>query len=471
MGELRCGTCSEGERGGDKALCCVQMADARTPITLHSILPSIFCRPLFPHELYPAVHQRKIWPAVGYHFKLIPNKRKSSARSAEVKGLHNLEIFSPTKIKLTHTRHRKLNTVRLFTGGCSVNAHPVDKSNQPTQPLNTSMGCGSSKGAPINRASALLDTALASHVAAIIGIAKENPEIVQYVSALRTEGWDTPDDFDSLAVEKLKDKPFCFKPGHLHKVVVSRATGAGGGEDTATAGGGNEGAGKIANAAGDALVVPASKHGGDASALLDNALASHIAAALQIAQENPEIVQYVSALRTDGCDTPTHFDDLTVEELSEEPFCFKRLHLKRVAQSRDKMKVGPGLDLRQSSTRGQCNLCGMDVLDSQPRSKDPATGLYQHEACQASAGVGRARARAPAVSESSQSQSSALNKLSTKPLLPALPQTRLLLLPDGKHAFLSYQWDVQEQVKEIKGMLNERQIKCTDAIFLTTRGH
>merc|ERR1719272_1902147 len=34
------------------------------------------------------------------------------------------------------------------------------------------------------------------------------------------------------------------------------------------------------------------------------------------------------------------------------------------------------------------------------------------------------------------------------------------LLPDGKHAFLSYQWDVQEQVKEIKEILNERNVKC-----------
>merc|ERR1719272_2517835 len=34
------------------------------------------------------------------------------------------------------------------------------------------------------------------------------------------------------------------------------------------------------------------------------------------------------------------------------------------------------------------------------------------------------------------------------------------LLPDGKHAFLSYQWDVQEQVKAIKTLLNERNVKC-----------
>merc|ERR1719272_1159826 len=34
------------------------------------------------------------------------------------------------------------------------------------------------------------------------------------------------------------------------------------------------------------------------------------------------------------------------------------------------------------------------------------------------------------------------------------------LLPAGKHAFLSYQWDVQEQVKEIKEKLKQRNVKC-----------
>jgi hypothetical protein len=34
------------------------------------------------------------------------------------------------------------------------------------------------------------------------------------------------------------------------------------------------------------------------------------------------------------------------------------------------------------------------------------------------------------------------------------------LLPDGKHAFLSYQWDVQAQVVQIKELLTERNVKC-----------
>jgi len=43
----------------------------------------------------------------------------------------------------------------------------------------------------------------------------------------------------------------------------------------------------------------------------------------------------------------------------------------------------------------------------------------------------------------------------TKSLLAAAP-----LLPNGKHAFLSYQWDVQEQVREIKDLLKQQNVKC-----------
>ena len=34
------------------------------------------------------------------------------------------------------------------------------------------------------------------------------------------------------------------------------------------------------------------------------------------------------------------------------------------------------------------------------------------------------------------------------------------LLPDGKHAMLSYQWNVQGQVAQIKDLLNQRNVKC-----------
>jgi hypothetical protein len=40
------------------------------------------------------------------------------------------------------------------------------------------------------------------------------------------------------------------------------------------------------------------------------------------------------------------------------------------------------------------------------------------------------------------------------------PSANPSLLPDGKHAFLSYQWDVQVQVMEIKKLLNTRHVNC-----------
>jgi hypothetical protein len=272
------------------------------------------------------------------------------------------------------------------------------------------------------------------------------------------------------------------------------------------------------------------------------------------------IQQYVSALRTEGWDTPADFDNLPVDALSAEPFHFKAGHLKKVAQSREKGDVPqqPGPDV--PIIRGQCSLCGVDVLNSQPRVKDP-TGLYRHQDCEANTGATtlalpnstpradvavsgeaiaeananatkaaeeaqlevaaiKAAARAArakviaeatreaeaalaqaqvdaalikavdpsigggalsssgdeksirkndhataesalhsAVSEPAQSQTSSTPTLSIEPVLSVGPKTRPLL-PDGKHAFLSYQWDVQEQISEIKELLNERNVKC-----------
>ena len=249
------------------------------------------------------------------------------------------------------------------------------------------------------------------------------------------------------------------------------------------------------------------------------------------------------------------------------------------------------------TVRGQCTVCGTDVYDTQPRLKDPVTGLYQHEGCQAAtaastnvpppqsspqrtslvvseAAIAKAKvdaanaaeeaqlevaaikaaaeqARAAVIAEAKQEAEAALDEArkevsakakvdaanaanaaeeaqlevaaikaaaeqarvaviaeakqaaeaaledarkeavqiaakgsdrestsalseptqshsaaattalpsTSKLVLPAGPKTKPLLA-DGKHAFLSYQWDVQDQVKEIKCLLNDRNIKC-----------
>jgi hypothetical protein len=299
---------------------------------------------------------------------------------------------------------------------------------------------------------------------------------------------------------------------------------------------------------------------------LDLALSSHISAILGLGSvRTPEVIMYVSALRSEGWDIPEDFDDLTVDDLKNEPFNFKNGHLKKVrfvprvhplylriricvtfghpstcsfllrlpfscpqvARSREKKAVPPPTPTRVLAPpllRGQCTLCGLDVLESQPRLKDPKTNLYQHEDCRAtdygssvpSALEPQTTSRASvvvsesaiiepdanaekaadevqlevvAVQEAAQVQNDAMqiadaaathgmptttlkiediDRESAQPQSSSSTPTNQMmlaakiqsLLPDGKHAFLSYQWDVQDQVKEIKALLNERNMKC-----------
>ena len=62
------------------------------------------------------------------------------------------------------------------------------------------------------------DSVLASYIATILGL--KEMSVSQYVSVLREEGFDSPDDFDSLAVDELKEEPFNWKRGHILKVRV-----------------------------------------------------------------------------------------------------------------------------------------------------------------------------------------------------------------------------------------------------------
>ena len=93
---------------------------------------------------------------------------------------------------------------------------------------------------------------------------------------------------------------------------------------------------------------------------IDAALASYVSAILGIAPQSTEIKWYVTNLRFEGCDTPADFDDLTLDELKDPPFNFKRLHLKKLARSRgpkgkNKVELQP--------------LCGVGVYDTQPHAK------------------------------------------------------------------------------------------------------
>ena len=116
---------------------------------------------------------------------------------------------------------------------------------------------------------------------------------------------------------------------------------------------------------------------------------------------------------------------MTIDELKIEPFSFKAGHLRKIAMSREQKAAAAAAE-----------------------SQAPVQNI-DHETASAASGSTRSRTSAAPARTA---------------FLPTAPKTKQLL-PNGKHAFLSYQWDVQEQVKEIKGMLNEKQIKCTDAII------
>ena len=70
------------------------------------------------------------------------------------------------------------------------------------------------------------------------------------------------------------------------------------------------------------------------------------------------------------------------------------------------------------------------------------------------------QAHAPSNAASSVPPRPAVGTIRTAPPTSLQGEHRVSVLPNGKHAFLSYQWDVQEQVKTIKGLLNDRNVKC-----------
>ena len=95
----------------------------------------------------------------------------------------------------------------------------------------------------------------------------------------------------------------------------------------------------------------------------DVLLGAHIYAILCIKPISADVTKYVARLRAEGCDTPDDFDDLTVEELSNEPFSFKRLHLKKVSAHLYLARPHhPYLSGRVSNT----NLCTLNTHDASP---------------------------------------------------------------------------------------------------------
>ena len=145
----------------------------------------------------------------------------------------------------------------------------------------------------------------------------------------------------------------------------------------------------------------------DAKDKCNFALATYISNILGLETADEDVTQYVLALRLEGFDTAADIDDLTIDELKAAPFNFKKGHLRKVHRSRTPGGGGLVTEPEEAvanspkirnppSVRGCCSICDCDVLDTQPRQKDPITGHYQHEACLAAADAARTDAKVAA---------------------------------------------------------------------------
>ena len=185
------------------------------------------------------------------------------------------------------------------------------------------MGCGSSRP-KVGQAEEQADecnTNLAVHLASIFGIKPTSTDVTRYVLALRSEGFDAPEDLHDLTVETLAAKPFSFKQGHLLKITRSRNK-----EVEKEEARSHSDAFATPNVP-SALRVPINEQVDDDC---NAALATHLASILGIKPTSIDIGRYVESLRSEGYDDPDDIYDLCVEDLVRKPFDFKSMHAKKV---------------------------------------------------------------------------------------------------------------------------------------------
>ena len=194
------------------------------------------------------------------------------------------------------------------------------------------MGCGSSRQADIE-----CNSVLANHLSDILGIRPGSAVVQRYVTQLRSEGFDTPDDLDTIAVATLETAPFHFKQGHLLKIALSRTEkepkhkpnyrGHLGQLPT------------VLRTRSSALADFSNAEVEHADGDRDAFLAAHLSSILSIEPASADVTRYVARLRAEGYDTPEDIDGLTISELVDGPFNFKRLHAKKVAHPRQREVV------------------------------------------------------------------------------------------------------------------------------------
>ena len=79
-------------------------------------------------------------------------------------------------------------------------------------------------------------------------------------------------------------------------------------------------------------------------------LSAHLSTVLGIDKASTDVARYVMQLRSHGCDRPEDMDSMSIDELAEEPFNFKVLHLTKVTRSRQKNAEASQADAKRSDT-------------------------------------------------------------------------------------------------------------------------
>eukprot|EP00729_Bicosta_minor_P017976 gene17976-16053_t len=257
---------------------------------------------------------------------------------------------------------------------------------------------------------AKIDFVLASHISAVLGIDPSSPEIKKYVSVLRHQGWDTPDDFDELSTDELKAEPFFFKPGHLKKVTRSREKGK---------------RGECSVCGGDVLDTQPRTKDQDTGKYQHQDCHARSSRSISPPHAAHSATSRTGALGADSAAANDAARDCAAEKAKAEVAALlaaveaARAELGAIAEAKQQAEAA----LAETEARAV-------TASSQTPStiSGPADAVRGFESTLKSGPSSAPRTKLPAAGD--------------------LKTTTLL--PDSKHAFLSYQWDVQENVKEIK---------------------
>lgn len=356
------------------------------------------------------------------------------------------------------------------------------------------MGCGTSSLADPGTIAANTTTTkgddrrkavLAAHLSAILGIEPESADVTRYVSLLRADGCDAPEDLEVFSIDDLKEAPFNFKRVHLLKVEKSRRDAGKGNADEANDA---DSRGKSPSIRGhcslcdeDVLDTQPRWKNPD-TGLYQHQACWNAAEAARVASTSkphaeatpPQPTQAAAAVVEDAQAEATAIMEAAKATLA----AATRQAQETVAQAqadaaqiKEAAAAAEAEAARAAATRQAQEAAAQTRAEAAQLNKAAvaaqAEALALHPTVKAAGGENAADSNeaasvavpAPVSVSATTNPSEPPSKGSNKPLLPAALKT-VPLLPDGKHAFLSYQWDIQEQVKTIKELLNTRNVKC-----------